>query len=90
MSISFLLDQNSNVASVGLDGAGGRTRAKGSSWRVARAVVGERDSYHAVAIRVASDGGVEEKINNELRTTTKSFRPLRFERLPSGTGSGNK
>jgi hypothetical protein len=24
-----------------------------------------------------------------LRTTTKSFRPLRFERLPNGTGGGN-
>jgi len=33
MSISFLLDQNPNVALVGLDGAGGRTRAKGSLGR---------------------------------------------------------
>ena len=33
MSIPFLLDQNPNVASVGLDSAGGRTRAKGSLWR---------------------------------------------------------
>jgi hypothetical protein len=33
VSISFLLDQNPNVASVGLDSAGGRTRAKGSLWR---------------------------------------------------------
>jgi hypothetical protein len=67
--------------------AGGRTRAKGSSCRLARAVVGERETYDAVAIRVAPGGGVEEKINNELRTIIKSFRPLRFERLPSGTGS---
>jgi hypothetical protein len=29
----FLLDQNPNVASVGLDSTGGRTRAKGSLWR---------------------------------------------------------
>jgi hypothetical protein len=33
VSIPFLLDQNPNVASVGLDSAGGRTRAKGSLWR---------------------------------------------------------
>ena len=37
MSISFLLDvlldQNPNVASVGLDGAAGRTHAKGSLGR---------------------------------------------------------
>jgi hypothetical protein len=33
VSIPFLLDQNPNVAAVGLDSAGGRTRAKGSLGR---------------------------------------------------------
>jgi hypothetical protein len=33
VSIPFLLDQSPNVASVGLDSEGGRTRAKGSLWR---------------------------------------------------------
>jgi hypothetical protein len=33
VSIPFLLDQNPNVPSVGLDSAGGRTRPKGSLWR---------------------------------------------------------
>jgi hypothetical protein len=34
-----------------------------------------------------SDAGVEEQINNELRTTIKTFRPLHFEKS-SGTGGG--
>lgn len=54
---------------------------------VARVVIGERDTYYAVAIRVAPDGQVEDKINHELRTMIESFRPLHFENVQSGAAS---
>ena len=43
---------------------------------VARAVVGKRDTYHVIAIRVAPSAPNEEKINQQLRTMLESFRPL--------------
>jgi hypothetical protein len=51
---------------------------------VARVIVGERDTYYTVAVRVAPAGPVEEKINHELRTMIESFRPLQFEKARSG------
>jgi hypothetical protein len=54
---------------------------------VARVVVGERDTYYSVAVRVAPAGPVEEKINHELRTMIESFRAMHFEKVQSGGGS---
>jgi hypothetical protein len=51
---------------------------------VARVIVGERDTYYVVAVRVAPAGPVEEKINGELRTMIESFRALQFEKAQSG------
>jgi len=43
---------------------------------VARAVLGKRDTYYVIAIRVAPVGPNEEKVNQQLRTMIESFRPL--------------
>ena len=43
---------------------------------VARAVVGKRDTYYVIAIRVAPSAPNEEKVNQQLRTMLESFRPL--------------
>ena len=43
---------------------------------VARAVVGKRDTYYVIAIRVAPVAPNEEKVNQQLRTMIQSFRPL--------------
>ena len=43
---------------------------------VARAVLGNRDTYYVIAIRVAPVGPNEEKVNQQLRTMIESFRPL--------------
>jgi hypothetical protein len=43
---------------------------------VARAVVGKRDTYYVIAIRVTPVAPNEEKVNQQLRTMIESFRPL--------------
>ena len=43
---------------------------------IARAIVGKRDTYYVIAIRVAPMAASEEKVNKQLRTMLESFRPL--------------
>ena len=43
---------------------------------VGRAVLGKRDTYYVIAIRVAPVAPNEEKINQQLHTMIESFRPL--------------
>src|SRR5262245_26459619 len=43
---------------------------------VARAVVGKRDTYYVIAIRVAPFAANENNVNQQLRTMIESFRPL--------------
>lgn len=43
---------------------------------VGRAVVGKRDTYYLIAIRVAPVAPNEEKVNQQLQTMIGSFRPL--------------
>ena len=43
---------------------------------IARAMVGKRDIYYVIAIRVAPMAANEEKVNQQLRTMLESFRPL--------------
>jgi hypothetical protein len=43
---------------------------------IARAIVGKRDTYYVIAIRVAPLAANEEKVNQQLRTMLQSFRPL--------------
>jgi hypothetical protein len=43
---------------------------------VARAVVGRRDTYYVIAVRVAPVAPDDEKVNHQLRAMIESFRPL--------------
>jgi len=69
VSISFLLDQNPNVASVGLDGAGGRTHAKGS---LARRSVELRASG-AVALHWQAVFGLSDGLSQDIVNTVRAL-----------------
>jgi hypothetical protein len=69
---SFSLDQNPNVASVGLDSAGGRTRAKGSLWRRLGRTQNERRRRLALASGFRLSHELSQDIANTVRALDRS------------------
>ena len=72
VSIPFLLDQNPNVASVGLDNVGGWTRVKGSSWRRSVELESERRHRLALAGGIRLSDGLSQDIANTVRALDRS------------------